>query len=207
MRCDEGKRAWEVWTPPIARRLENLWGDPHHQKGRHYNLVHQVVELIEGPSVLDVGCGLGHLYAQIKDRNLNYRGIDISEPMLEKARKHFPNEARRFQKGDIYHLNRFHNFHTVVALSVLIHLPEVEEPINQLWNTTLKHCIFSVRLGAEIKNEKIKGYGGKPDKYQIIHTETNEHLFQIFSHLRGLKQLERYIYDSMSVIFKLTRGK
>ena len=44
-------------------------------------------------TVLDLGCGQGDLYKYLKLRNVNcnYLGIDVSEKMIEKANKRFPN--------------------------------------------------------------------------------------------------------------------
>lgn len=38
---------------------------------------------ISGMSVLDVGCGLGDLYVLLKDRDVNYTGIDINQKLID----------------------------------------------------------------------------------------------------------------------------
>lgn len=50
----------------------------------------------ENLSILDVGCGIGHLYGFLQDMKLidmlkiSYRGIDISQKMIDFAKKKFP---------------------------------------------------------------------------------------------------------------------
>jgi SAM-dependent methyltransferase len=55
------------------------------------------------PSVLDLGCGPGllldHLQAQGRLEGLDYRGIELSEPMLEAARRQWPDHA--FSRRDL----------------------------------------------------------------------------------------------------------
>ena len=51
--------------------------------------------------VLDLGCGLGHLFAYLDEKNLSvegYHGIDVSTRMVEEAKKRF---GERFEVRDI----------------------------------------------------------------------------------------------------------
>ena len=47
---------------------------------------------LEGSSILDFGCGLGYLYAYLKQnyKNFNYIGIDINQNLLEIAKNKYP---------------------------------------------------------------------------------------------------------------------
>lgn len=44
----------------------------------------------EGGSVLDVGCGVGRVAHCLHERGFDVTGIDVSEPLVEKARSVFP---------------------------------------------------------------------------------------------------------------------
>jgi ubiquinone/menaquinone biosynthesis C-methylase UbiE len=50
------------------------------------------VGLFENKSILDVGCGLGHLHAHLKKvcKNFSYTGIDIVPKMISEAKKKYP---------------------------------------------------------------------------------------------------------------------
>lgn len=50
-------------------------------------------------SVLDVGCGVGRVSALLNERGFDVTGIDVSEPLVEKARSLFP--ELEFRVGDI----------------------------------------------------------------------------------------------------------
>lgn len=66
------------------------WGSSASQEKR-FSVLIQVGEL-SGASVLDVGCGLGHFWAYLRQNNIvcHYHGIDINQNMVEEAREHYP---------------------------------------------------------------------------------------------------------------------
>ncbi|WP_430334763.1 class I SAM-dependent methyltransferase [Rhodococcus sp. ACT016] len=77
--------------------------------------------------VLDVGCGTGHVAADLSERGLDVLGIDPSVEMLGIARRNYP--LIRFVHGDA-HLDGPEladvPVRAVVARFSLIHLPPVE---------------------------------------------------------------------------------
>jgi len=50
--------------------------------------------------IADIGCGTGHQVANLRAKNLNVIGIDISPSMINKAKSSFPNNAEKFKVGD-----------------------------------------------------------------------------------------------------------
>ena len=66
------------------------WGSRESQLLRFKILAE--IGFIDGDSVLDVGCGLGDLYAWLQDHkyNVEYEGIDITPPLVQEAAKLFP---------------------------------------------------------------------------------------------------------------------
>lgn len=46
-----------------------------------------------GSSVLDVGCGMGRLYGMLKERGIDYLGVDVSEQQIVQAKKVHPDGA------------------------------------------------------------------------------------------------------------------
>jgi cyclopropane fatty-acyl-phospholipid synthase-like methyltransferase len=76
---------------------------------------------VEGASMLDVGCGTGELYGLIRERRLGlaaYHGIDFVEPMVETARRKFPDEGKAtFSVGGLESLGD-RRFDLVVASGI-----------------------------------------------------------------------------------------
>jgi 2-polyprenyl-3-methyl-5-hydroxy-6-metoxy-1,4-benzoquinol methylase len=66
------------------------WGSRESQ-ARRFAVLGEVGKLT-GRSVLDVGCGLGDLYAWMRRKRLRvrYTGVDITPGMVDKARARFP---------------------------------------------------------------------------------------------------------------------
>lgn len=197
----EQEREWEVWDEEESNFLRKLWGPADKRGGRHWLLMRKIAGLVSGNEVLDVGCGQGHLYSQLED--VNYIGLDNSIEMLGIARRNFPGEEERFKYGDVYDLSYFDTKNTVTCISVLIHLPEVTEPLKELWNRTEKHLIVTFRLGNGVKTLKRPHKDGK---FLIIHFETIENIYKTFSRLDELSKIERYYFDPKTEIFKLTKG-
>lgn len=81
-----------------------------------------VMQVIKDPdkkhSLLDVGCGLTHLYEYIlrKCLDLTYTGIDLSEDMITAAKKKTP--SRAVHCGTLFDLPQNRIFDFVVAIGV-----------------------------------------------------------------------------------------
>ncbi len=68
---------------------------------KRFEILCQAVDL-SGKKLLDVGCGAGDLYGFLSDRRIDvsYRGVDLLEKMVERARSTYP--RGRFFSGDIF---------------------------------------------------------------------------------------------------------
>ena len=110
-----------VWDKDRVKNYIRHFGTPQNPEKKHEARMEVASYLVEGDSVLDVGCGVGHFYPWVK--GMDYLGIDLSEDMLRKAREFNPNG--KFEYGDVYDLSKFRVFDSVVCLSLLIHLPDI----------------------------------------------------------------------------------
>jgi len=98
------KKILKHYEPRIDSDLANFeildWASGASQTARFAALADNVP--LSGKSLLDVGCGLGDLWAFLKQRSLevDYTGVDISEKMLSAARKR--HENIRFVCADLF---------------------------------------------------------------------------------------------------------
>jgi len=83
------------YEPRIERFSESYqvldWEDPASQRKRFLTLTENVP--LAGKSLLDVGCGLGDLYAFLRQRGtaaVEYTGVDVLERMVSEARNRHP---------------------------------------------------------------------------------------------------------------------
>ena len=82
---------------------DNAW-DPEQYEDHHGYVAdygEAIVDLLDpedGETVLDLGCGPGHLTASIAERGADVVGVDASQEMIEAARERYP--ALRFMAAD-----------------------------------------------------------------------------------------------------------
>lgn len=81
--------------------------------------------VIPGEKVLDSGCGNGRLFEALKNKDIDYFGIDISEKLVAIAKERYP--RAKFLVGDSLNLPLPANFFgTIFSISVLHHIPTRE---------------------------------------------------------------------------------
>lgn len=80
---------------------------------------------LSGEKILDSGCGNGWLFEILKEKKVEYYGVDFSEKLIEIAKKKFP--QGNFQVENALKLSFPDNyFDKVYSISVLHHLPSEE---------------------------------------------------------------------------------
>jgi ubiquinone/menaquinone biosynthesis C-methylase UbiE len=78
--------------------------------------------VMAGEKILDLGCGNGRLYQTLKEKKVDYVGVDPSEKLIEIAKRRFP-EAK-FQTADTLRLPYPNNFFDrIYSIAVLHHIP------------------------------------------------------------------------------------
>lgn len=197
------EKPWEVWDEEEATNLESAWGSPKGGKGRHQALIEMVAGLIKGTSVLDVGCGLGHLYGTLKKLDIEtYFGVDSSPAMIKKARSHFVKGL--FSIGDAYDLSPLPSADTVVCLDVVKHIPETWPVLEQLWSKARKCVILVTNIGEKQHTRKTPARGGK---HLIYRVETVKNLMKLFKRLSGVGEIEQFVFDKKknTVIFRIVK--
>jgi ubiquinone/menaquinone biosynthesis C-methylase UbiE len=81
--------------------------------------------LFSGEKILDLGCGNGRYFEYLKDKNINYFGVDISENLIRIAKNKYP-EAN-FQVADALNLPFPDNFFDkAIGVAVFHHIPSKE---------------------------------------------------------------------------------
>ena len=85
-------------------------------------------DALRAGEMLEIGCGIGRLTVPYLDRLRSYTGIDISEGMIEEARRrHADTPNSRFFTCDGLSVPaeaRDRDYHLILAVGVFIHLPQ-----------------------------------------------------------------------------------
>jgi ubiquinone/menaquinone biosynthesis C-methylase UbiE len=75
-----------------------------------------------GDVVLDSGCASGRFYGVLKEKNINYSGIDISESLIKIAKKNYP--GIDFRVGNAMDMPFTENyFDKIYSISVIHNIP------------------------------------------------------------------------------------
>lgn len=100
----------------------------HETRKKHltplWNKIVKIAENIDkGAAVLDVGCGNGRLLEALKDRDVDYVGVDKNEKLINHARQQYP--GYKFLRSDVLDLGAVpeFGFDYIFSIALLHHLP------------------------------------------------------------------------------------
>ena len=110
--------------------------------------------LTPGVKVLDVGCAVGGFYNIMRtlQPDIDYTGIDISEPSLEVARKKYP-EARFLSVDGVDTPFGDGEFDLVHCTSVLVVEPRYQDVIREMYRVSKRHVVADMRLLQGVNDE------------------------------------------------------
>lgn len=104
-------------------RIADQFSDSRYSIWPELNILRKYIKA--GEKVLDLGCGNGRLFAILKDKNVDYLGVDNSEKLIEIAKKIHP--RAKFQVADALNLPFPNNcFDKIFCIAVLHHIPSDE---------------------------------------------------------------------------------
>lgn len=89
----------------------------------------------KGEKVLDIGCGTGNFSIKLAEKGAEVVGIDVSEPMLAKARKKAENKNLniKFYKKDVTNLDFADNsFDAVFSMAAVEFIDNLEKAFNEI---------------------------------------------------------------------------
>jgi SAM-dependent methyltransferase len=125
-----------------------------------------------GARVLDVGCGAGQVVGRLTEAGFGAYGVDVSEPNIERARKH----TQRCLFYDGKHLPFPDNHFAVAgALNVLEHVEEPEDFLHEIVRVVeprgkviISSPNFFRVLGFRDYHPKMRGIGNKLKNWQRL---------------------------------------
>jgi len=143
--ADDFEVYWNLKNKPA---LEQRWG-----------LVERLAKKSPYSTLLDVGCGIGNLIAFTSLATTeNYLGIDISPPMVERARTLHP--GYRFEVADPMKFDNISDL--VVAHGILLHQYDLFLKLHRLIELTGNCLIFNVLVTKEgYSRRSSEGYWGR----------------------------------------------
>jgi len=97
----------------------------------------------DNESFLDVGCGSGCEYENIKayNRNIDYKGVDYSQTFIQACQELFPEAIWELQDANNLQ-EKDNSFDTVLLRHILEHCEYYEQPIKEAWRVAKKRIII-----------------------------------------------------------------
>lgn len=98
---------------------------------RRLRIIERALSVRAGESILEVGCGGGHVLSLFRQARLT--GVDVSGEMIEKAKRNLAGYDVSFKKGDIGDVGLAdHSFDGIVCTEVLEHVVEPEHVLSHI---------------------------------------------------------------------------
>lgn len=153
--------------------------------------------------VLDLGCGNGRFYDFIKEKNIQYTGLDNSKVLLNLAKQRFASPKAQFVYQDVFDLNKLpKGYDLVVAFGLTHHVPnhgfrlkwfnKIRTLLNP--NAILILTFWHYHLDKRFEKKAVKIEGGKNDymlswnnykSQRLYHLYTKDELSKIKSQYRN----------------------
>lgn len=147
-----------------------------------------IKELPQGGSVLDVGCGSGVKSKYLVERGCKVIGIDISDGLLDIARREVP--AAEFRELSMTDLDSMaETFDGVFAQASLLHIPKKEagEVVQKLAGRLVPGGLLYIAV-KEVRSDKSEESIERENDYGYEY----ERFFSYFT----LAELEQYLRDA-----------
>lgn len=123
---------WNKEVGYLENTRKRMWNDDYFEF-----LVKHVWKIDHPVNILDVGCGYGDLGKRllpIIPGGSSYKGIDIAEDLIEKAREDFKvtKYDTDFEVKNLLEYEPIEIYDIVICQSVLRHIPEVKEVLKKM---------------------------------------------------------------------------
>ena len=117
-------------------------------------------------TILDVGCGAGHYLRSLRrelGESFSYTGCDATENYVALAKQAFARDKNAsFKVSDIFALDFEDNsFDVVICNNLLLHLPSIERPLQELTRVARKHVVVRTLCGE--RSFRIQDVRPQPD--------------------------------------------
>ena len=124
-------KSWNAFSKEIADEYLKTFGAPSSSANEIIkDILPSLIRNKKSPSILDLGCGNGHLYEFLNShKEIKYTGVDFSKPLIEAARNNYYDA--NFVIADINNLTKVlkNDFDLIIFSHVLEMLESPEKAL------------------------------------------------------------------------------
>ena len=127
---------YEVWEK-LAHKYNDLWVQKYSLGPTRREVKKLVLPLLEKNKelkILDIGCGTGQLIKEISDKYkmVNYLGIDVSENMIDIAKKNNKGNNIKFKISSIETFDTVDRYDIIICTHAFPYFPNKEDMIKKI---------------------------------------------------------------------------
>jgi len=113
---NETESGYDQMAEKFSHTRKNFWGD----------LAFIADYISDGDKILDYGCGNGRLLEILKDKRIEYVGVDVSQKLIDLAKAKYPDRGESFSKISSLASLAFPAdfFNRIISVAVFHHFPE-----------------------------------------------------------------------------------
>ena len=167
--------------------------------------IRELLDLVEGPRVLDIGCGPGHFVDKLSEYGFEAVGIDSNKKFIEFAKENYGGEFRVAQAGKLPFKDK--EFNTVYVRSVLEHLEDDLGAVREALRVGRKVAIIVPRETPKELETRGLVYFHNLDRTHL-RNYTRESLGKLLeaaeAEIINITEIERL--PAKSVVFEMSRG-
>ncbi|HVW94491.1 MAG TPA: methyltransferase domain-containing protein [Mucilaginibacter sp.] len=124
-----------------------LYDEKHAFVFQYGESVLKLLDVKPGETILDLGCGTGHLANEIKNLGAEVTAIDASADMIEKAEKLYPEVDFKVADGANFHFNK--PFDAVFSNAALHWMPRADDVIKCVYESLKPGGRFIAEMGGK----------------------------------------------------------
>lgn len=149
------------YDPKAWQRLGTAWDNNFTDCGLRPRILQPIEWMLKADpsSILDVGCCTGYFIRKLRDEGYQgkYLGVDITPNLINKARQLSPKEDFDIMDAQELELED-DTFDLVLCAGVLMHLPELEQPMSELFRVAKRYVLISC-YGTRAKTHQTRHSG------------------------------------------------
>ena len=170
---------------------------------------------VNAKNILDLGCGTGKHAALLSEKGYNIQGIDLSNEMIELAKKNFASEKLLFSCSDMRNFKIDKSFDVILSLFHVMSYLITDDDLTKTFSNVNKHLkkdglfIFDCWYGPAVLNNKptLRVKRLKKDDFEITRIaepeiDTNKNVvdvnYQIF-----IKDTQRKLIEDFKETHKM----